>query len=143
MIYVPTSFQTQLKHLDSIAYQYRYPSTGSEKSRTRIKYGSFSLYLQVKPLSSSRWTTVSVPNLPPGELNAQPVTHSPPPGRQRNISPSTHEHSQSTSLSSKRAALSPPDHSRDLKQPLKGTEDISEKEEEVRDDVIKKILAEM
>ena len=88
VMYVPSTHIDQGIYLDNIAYTYRYPHVGQEKSRTRVKYGRNNLYLQFKPLSSSYWTTVSISDseLPPGKLRSDPVvSYSPPAGRQRDF----------------------------------------------------------
>ena len=65
VFYAPATHQNQLSYLGSIAYKCRYPTDPKlERCKTRIRFGSRDLYLQVKPLSKSYWTTVDVPNLP-------------------------------------------------------------------------------
>ena len=84
VLYVPYTHQDQQTHLNNIAYPYRYPPPGQEKSKTRLKYGGNNLYLQFKPLSCNYWTTVHVPDLPPSKLRSDPgISASPPVGRQR------------------------------------------------------------
>ena len=124
MIYVPSAFQNQLRHLDHIAYQLRNPPAGTERSRTRILYGPYSLLLQQKSLTAKNWRTVPVENLPLGDNYAgTAVSDSPPPGRQRDSSPppSNHDYQENPSIAKRAASSSPVDH-RDLKQARKVSE---------------------
>lgn len=118
MIYVPNAFQNQLRYLDQIAYSLRNPPPGKERSRTRIMYGTYSLYLQQKPFNSNRWLSVHAEHLPPGDLEAGvTVSASPPPGRQRDGISSTSSNDL-TGLP-KRAASSSPEIRRQRKQSRK------------------------
>ena len=66
VFYAPYSHQNQLSFLGSVAYKCRYPQHPDEvKCKTRIRFGSTDLYLQIKPTNRNFWTTVDVPNLPP------------------------------------------------------------------------------
>ena len=98
MMYVPSTHQDQFQYLNSVAYKYRNPAEGMEKSSTRIKYGHENLFLQHKPKWSATWNTVKTPDLPPPSLRSGP-TLSPPTGRQRDCLPPP-----------KRVATSPPEH---------------------------------
>ena len=87
VLYAPYTHQEQLRYLGDLAMKYRNPSgPGTDKYRTRMKYGLRDLYLQIKPLGSTMWTTVDTPNLPPIQTDTPPtqaVSLSPPLGRQR------------------------------------------------------------
>ena len=72
VLYAPHTHQEQLRYLGDLANSYRNPTDPStERVKTRIKYGFRDLYLQVKSLGSTHWTTVATPNLPPIQPSSQ------------------------------------------------------------------------
>ena len=105
VLYAPHTHQEQLRYLGDLANKYRNPvDKSAEKVRTRIKYGLHDLYLQIKPLNSSYWTTVDTPDLPPIQPSSQAnqsVSVTPPAGRQRDEQPGKRAASTSPEAQSK------------------------------------------
>ena len=60
--YIPQIFYDQFDHLSNLAYKYRLPPSNC---KTRINFGTNSMFLQVKPPQSQTWQVVHVPDLPP------------------------------------------------------------------------------
>ena len=104
-LYAPHTHQDQIRYLGDLANRYRNPADkNAEKVRTRIMFGLRDLYLQIKPLGSTYWTTVDTPDLPPIQPSSQAnqgVSVTPPAGRQRDEPPNKRAASMSPECQSK------------------------------------------
>lgn len=109
MQYFSPEFSDQFRTLDSIAYQLRHPDSHSGiRYKTRIRYGKAGLELERRHPDQKVWNRVSVPGLPPVDLDPvpPPTTRSSPPSRRprsqkRPLSPSDSPPSTPSSKSSK------------------------------------------
>ena len=105
IMYVPHMFYDQFNHLSNIAHKYRMPPSSH---KTRIKFGTENLYLQVKAPGGHAWQVVQVRNLPPLASHNPPavidLSPSPAPGRVRESGNKRAASSSPPSLRSVKAA---------------------------------------
>lgn len=82
-MWIPPQFYQRFRALDEVAFKLR---RSSENWRTKIKFGTSDLLLMKKPRIGGTWSSVDVTDLPPIDLQVQPILSlnaSPPRGRHR------------------------------------------------------------